>query len=98
MARPLTDMEGYQFARYQADHEAAEAALEDARDAFHGYQYRLHQGGVTKKELARLRGVAAKTITADLKPYEDAAAAQAAAEEAAQAAEAEEATDEAPDG
>jgi len=88
MSRPLNQVEAYQFARYQADHQAAEAALEEARDALHGHQWRLHQDGVTKKELARLRGVPAKTITAELKPYEA----------AAKAAEAEEGAEEAADG
>jgi len=88
MSRPLNQVEAYQFARYQADHQAAEAALEEARDALHGHQWRLHQDGVTKKELARLRGVPAKTITAELKPYEA----------AAKAAEPEEGAEEAADG
>jgi len=95
MSRSLNQVEAYQFARYQADHQAAEAALEEARNALHGHQWRLHQDGVTKKELARLRGVPAKTITAELKPYE--AAAKAAAE-AAEGAEAEKGAEEAADG
>ena len=84
MSRTLNQVEAYQFARYQADHQAAEAALEAARDNLHGYQYRLNQDGVSKAELARLRGagVGPKTIAAELKPYEDAAAeAEAAAAE-----------------
>lgn len=90
MSRTLNQVEAYQFARYQADHQAAEGALEAARDNLHGYQYRLNQDGVSKAELARLRGagVGPKTIAAELKPYEDAAAeAEAAAQEAEEAEE-----------